>query len=163
MKTLRGATLVIALTALVAEAAAQSAPTPGFGRQSRRPGGVTDEPKVDLSQKPEKQFPVGSSWVAVSLNGRRFGGERPAFLLDKQFRARGFGGCNNFSATAYPLREQGIAVGPLALTKKQCDKALMDLERAFFVALRTAQKWDSDVGSLILKSPSGEIRFERSI
>lgn len=160
MRTLRGATLVIALTALASEAAAQSVPTPGF----RQPGQRREEkPPVDLSQKPEKQFPLGSSWVAVSVNGKRFGGERPAFLVDKQFRARGFGGCNNFSATAYPLREQGIAVGPLALTKKQCDKAVMELERAFFVALRTSQKWDSDVGSLVLKSPAGEIRFERSI
>ena len=104
-----------------------------------RPAGPTRavDPKVPQPGQQDKIFPLGSSWVAVSLNGRAFGGERPTFSLDDQLRARGFGGCNNYSATTYPLREQGMAVGPFALTKKSCDKAAMASEQAFLVALRT--------------------------
>ncbi len=51
----------------------------------------------------------------MSLNGKPFAGaDRPSFIIDKQYRARGFGGCNTFAATAFPLKEQHLAVGPLA-------------------------------------------------
>ena len=100
----------------------------------------------------------------MSLNGKTIGGtERPAFALDEQFRVRGFGGCNSFSATAYPLKEQGIAVGPLAMTKRSCDKGVMASEQAFLGALRSSAKWDTVVGTLVIKGPSGELRFERSM
>ena len=114
--------------------------------------------------KEEKRFPLGTSWIAVSMNGKSFSGtERPAFTLDDQFRARGFGGCNSFSATAFPLKEQGIAVGPLALTRRNCDKGVMASEQTFLTALRTAAKWDTVIGSLVVKGPNGEIKFERSL
>jgi heat shock protein HslJ len=115
-------------------------------------------------EKEEKRFPIGQSWIAISLNGKAFGGsERPAFSLDEQFRVRGFGGCNSFSATAYPLKEQGIAVGPLALTRRNCDKGVMATEQAFLTSLRTAAKWDTVVGSLVIKGPNGELKFERAL
>lgn len=113
--------------------------------------------------KQEKIFPAKVQWVAVSLNGKPFSGERPTFILDEQFRVRGFGGCNTFSAVAYPLREQHIAVGPLAITKKGCDKALMDAERIFLVALRTSAQWDVAGPQLIIKGQNGELKFERSL
>src|SRR5690349_1812109 len=85
-----------------------------------------EEPKpVSPMQKQDKIFPVGTTWTAVDLNGKPFPGERPSFTVDQQFRAKGFGGCNTFSATAYPLRDQRLAVGPFAMTKRSCDKALM--------------------------------------
>ena len=80
----------------------------------------------------------GSRW----LTGKPFSGDKPSFSLDDQLRARGFGGCNTYAATAYPLRDQNLAVGPLAITKKSCDKTVMANEHAFFVALRTSGKWD---------------------
>jgi heat shock protein HslJ len=102
------------------------------------------------------------NWVAISLNGRPFSGERPTFILDEQFRMRGFGGCNTFAATAYPLREQKFAVGPFALTKKTCDKAIMDQERNFLIALRKSVHWDTVVGTLVIKSQDGdELKFDR--
>lgn len=114
--------------------------------------------------KAQKIFPSESTWMAVSLNGKPFGGgERPSFILDKQFRAKGFGGCNSFSATAYPLNQQHIAVGPFALTKRTCDKALMEAEQAFFMALRTASVWDLQGTLLVMKGPNGELKFERSL
>jgi heat shock protein HslJ len=114
--------------------------------------------------KRDRQFPVPSSWVATSLNGKPYSGpDRPTLALDQQYRAKGFGGCNTYSATMYPLREQRLATGPLALTKKQCDKGVMETERAFFIALRTAAQWDFEGVTLVIKSQSGELRLERSI
>jgi heat shock protein HslJ len=135
--------------------------------QSRRNRGNADQQSSGgekVEKKEEKRFPLGQAWIAVSLNNKPFTGvERPAFTLDDQFRARGFGGCNSFSATAFPLREQGIAVGPLALTRRNCDKTVMSTEQAFLTALRTSAKWDTVVGSLVIKGPNGEIKFERSL
>lgn len=132
----------------------------------RRGGGSTtpDQSGLKPSQKEEKKFPLGFSWIAVTLNGKPVQGtERPSFALDEQFRVRGFGGCNSFSATAFPLKEQGIAVGPLAMTKRSCDKGVMALEQSFLTALRTSAKWDTVIGSLVIKGPNGEIKFERSL
>ena len=118
----------------------------------------------DVKKAEEKKFPLGASWIAVSLNGKAYGGtERPAFSMDDQFRVRGFSGCNSFTASAFPLREQGIAVGPLALTGKNCDKGVMAAETAFLTALRTSAKWDTQIGSLVIKGPNGEIKFERAL
>jgi heat shock protein HslJ len=155
MRAFRVAALIVAAAALTTAAEAQ------FKGDRGRAG---QEPQYIPPAKREKQFPVPSRWIAISLNGKAYGGlERPSFTLDQQYRARGFGGCNNFEATAYPLREQRFAVGPLALTRKQCDKAVMDEERAFFVALRTAVQFDLDGAVLIIKGQNGELRFERSI
>lgn len=130
------------------------------GKRSRpepQPGGE------QLAPKQEKQFPLGSSWTVVSLNGKPFSGERPSIAVNQQLRATGFSGCNNFSATLYPLRKQSIAVGPLALTRKSCDKGLMQSEMTFLVALRTAAQWDLVGASLVIKGQNGELRFERSL
>ncbi|HEX2726138.1 MAG TPA: META domain-containing protein [Beijerinckiaceae bacterium] len=156
MKSFR---LVLVLAAL---ASATSA-----GAQAQRQG-AQQQNKQQQSNVPQskrdRQFPVPSSWVATSLNGKPFSGpDRPTLSLDQQYRAKGFGGCNTFSATMWPLREQRMATGPLALTKKKCDKAVMDSEHAFFVAVRTAGQWDFEGVILVIKSQSGELRLERSI
>lgn len=114
----------------------------------------------------EKVFPTGVNWIARALNDKPIAvaGEPPAIFLDDQLRARGFGGCNSFSVTAYPLKSQKIAVGPFALTRKQCDKAAMEVERAFLVALRVASEWDMQgANTLIIKGQGGVLRFERGL
>jgi heat shock protein HslJ len=116
-----------------------------------------------LTQKQEKQFPLGASWTAVTLNGKPFSGERPTMAVSQQLRATGFGGCNNFSATLYPLRQQAIAVGPVARTRKSCDKGVEARELEFLTALRTAAQWDLVGPQLVIKGQNGELRFERSI
>ena len=157
MKLLR----VAALTSVVLMAATAHAQT-GRGRSAKQP--EQQAPQSSVLRKSDKQFPVPSSWIVMSLNGKPYAGfDRPTFTLDQQYRAKGFGGCNTYSATAYPLREQRFAVGPLALTKKQCDKAVMETERAYFVALRTAMQWDLEGVTLVIKGQNGELRFERSI
>jgi heat shock protein HslJ len=161
MNALRLAALLAALATSASMAYAQSAETLG------RPAGPTRQ--VDNKAVPQpggqgKIFPLGSSWIAVSLNGKPFGGgERPSFKLDDQMRATGFSGCNTYSTTAYPLREQGMAVAPFALTKRTCDKAAMATEQAFLMALRSSGKWDIQGRTLIIKSQTGELRLERAL
>jgi heat shock protein HslJ len=111
----------------------------------------------------EKSFPLGVTYMVVSLNGRALPGERPSVLLDQNFRLRGFAGCNNYSAIAYPQQEQGIAVGPFALTNRNCDRSIMNSEQAFLVALRTATRWNTEGHTMTISSPQGEIRLERSL
>lgn len=116
-----------------------------------------------LTPMQPKQFPVGVQWVLVSLNGKSVGLNQPTLQLDAQLRMRGFGGCNTFSAVAYPLKNQGLAVGPLALTRKECPKAEMDLEKAYLLSLRTTAKWEEREGSLILVGQAGELKFDRAL
>ncbi|MCJ2012094.1 META domain-containing protein [Methylobacterium sp. J-076] len=168
MRAVLIATLACTVMAATSQAQAQmgGGPNTGFGKGYRRPGGEDKKAPqyVPGTKAQEKNFPLDSTWTAVSINGKPFGGgDRPSFILDKQYRARGYGGCNTFAATAFPLKEQHIAVGPLALTKKSCDKALAAAEQAFFVALRTAAAWDIVGAQLVLKSPNGELRFDRAL
>jgi heat shock protein HslJ len=132
------------------------------GNAPARPKG---KPPAEAEKKPvkEKIFPLKSSWVAVSLAGKSLGSgaERPTFLLDDHLRARGFSGCNNYSATMFPLRENRLGVGPIALTRKACPKPIMDRERDFLLAIKASQAWDMIDGALIFKSSRGDIRFER--
>ena len=112
-----------------------------------------------------KKFPFDVQWIAVSLNNKPFPGERadrPTLSLDETLRVRGFGACNTYSATAYPLQQQRFAVGPIALTKRECSKEMMSVEKTFLVALRTAQQWDSEEGKLIINGQSGQLVFERT-
>lgn len=158
--TMRAVRMAGLLAALLAASAAQAQ------RKSTNPEEQEKERVEEQRQalkKRDKVFPLKSTWVAVSLNNKPFSGDRPSFTLDDQFRARGFGGCNTFSATAYPLREQRFAVGPLALTKKACDKSVMAAEQQFLVALRHSGQWDIVGSSLVIKTQNGELRFERGL
>ncbi|WP_245410989.1 META domain-containing protein [Microvirga flavescens] len=151
-------TALLATLAVTPAAFAQQAP---IGREAGPARQL--ENKVSRPGQRAKIFPLGSSWLATSLNGKTFTGDRPSFSLDDQLRARGFGGCNTYAATAYPLREQNLAVGPLAITKKSCDKGLMESEHAFFVALRSSGQWDIQGATLVIQTQSGELRFERML
>ncbi|WP_248310724.1 META domain-containing protein [Bosea vaviloviae] len=116
-----------------------------------------------VQQQQEKNFPLGASWTAVSLNGKPISDRRATLMVDQNLRGTGFAGCNTFSAAAYPLRQQSFAVGPLALTKRSCDKGLSDFERSYLTALRATQKWDLVNGKLVLKGGAGELQFDRAL
>ena len=122
-------------------------------------GGTT---AIPLPQQ-EKTFPLGASWSVVALNGKPVQDRRATLIVDKNLRGTGFGGCNTFSASAYPLREQGFAVGPIAITKRSCDKGALDFEKAFLMALRATNKWDLVSGRLVLKGGAGELTLSRSL
>jgi heat shock protein HslJ len=122
-------------------------------------GGTT---AIPLPQQ-EKTFPLGASWSVVALNGKPVQDRRATLMVDQNLRGTGFAGCNTFSASAYPLREQGFAVGPIAITRRSCDKGTLDFERAFLMALRATQKWDLVNGRLVLKGGAGELTLSRSL
>ena len=132
-------------------------------RATRAPTTDPNEGTVN-TQKQEKTFPLGWAWSAYSLNGKVFGAtDRPTFQLDENLRGSGFAGCNTFSATMYPIKEQGFVVGPIAVTRKACPKPQADAEREFLIALRTSQKWDLVAGRLVLTHPKGQLMFDRAI
>lgn len=145
-----GLLLALVGCVFVAPAIAQEQPPAGG-----KPGALTT--------MQQKQFPVGVQWVLVSLNGKSMGLTQPTLQLDAQLRMRGFSGCNTFSAVAYPLKNQGLAVGPLALTRKECAKAEMDLEKAYLLGLRMTGKWEEREGNLFLFGQAGELKFDRAL
>lgn len=110
-----------------------------------------------------KPFPFNVSWTLVSMNGKPPGSDQPTLQLDSQSRMRGYAGCNTFSATAFPLKNQSMAVGPIAVTRKECDKGVMDAEKDYLIALRTARQWEVRDGNLYLRSERGELKFARAL
>lgn len=110
-----------------------------------------------------KQFPLSKQWTLVSLNGKPVSDNRPTLMIDEALRARGFGGCNTFSATAYPLAQQRFAVGPIALTRRSCEKDVMERERVYLVLLRTAAVWDLKDGQLLITGNNGQLKFDRAL
>jgi len=132
------------------------------GRQKMPSREELGTPQQHVPQQ-EKNFPLGASWTVVTLNGRPVADRRATFQVDSNLRGTGFGGCNTFSAASYPMRQQSFAVGPLALTKRSCDKAAADFERSFLTALRATRAWDLVNGKLVLKGGAGEIHFDRAL
>jgi len=134
---------------------------PGYGRSKPAPAAPTQQEGPAIKQ--EKTFPLGASWTALTMNGKPIADKRATLLVDQNLRGTGFGGCNTFSASAYPLRQQGFAVGPVALTRRACDKSLADFERSYLTALRGARNWDVVNGKLVIKGAAGELTFDRGI
>ena len=56
-----------------------------------------------------------------------------------------------------------ILVGPVAVTRKACDKALMEREKNFLLGIRTSAQWEEKDGFLILRGQMGEIKFQRAL
>src|SRR3954465_3583626 len=111
MKVLR-----VTAIACACAVAATSAYAQGISSRAMRQKEADEKEKVEeqkrMVSKQEKRFPLGAAWIAVSLNGKPFtGGERPSFMVSDQYRATGFGGCNAFSATAFPLRHPHTPAG----------------------------------------------------
>lgn len=152
-RTLLGATAAVFAILALAPAHAQSA---------QNDAANPPQPQVPTALRPA-QFPLGVTYEATALNGRAYEGEPPAMILDDTLRMRGFAGCNNYSATAYPLQDQGLAVGPFALTRRQCDQATMARERAFLEALRAGQRWSAEGPMLTIEGPRGTLTFERAL
>jgi heat shock protein HslJ len=112
--------------------------------------------------KEEKTFPKDSNWTLRAMNGKPLpAGAEATLKIDGQFRGSGFSGCNTWSATMWPVRQQRFAVGPVALTKKQCDAQKMAFERAYLVILHNRSSWDLVNGMLEVKSDSGSLSFVR--
>ena len=123
----------------------------------------TDEPPKPLPPQ-QKNFPLDQTWSLKELNGKPVPADIDVSLkIDSTLRGSGFAGCNSWSATMYPIKDQNLAVGPYALTKKQCDKDTMAIEFGFLSALLASPTWDLVNGDLVIKGPRGEMRLARSL
>jgi heat shock protein HslJ len=122
-----------------------------------------DEPPKPLPPL-QKNFPLDQTWQLKELNGKPVPAEIDVSLkIDSTLRGSGFAGCNSWSATMYPIKDQHLAVGPYALTKKQCDKDTMAIEFGFLSALLAQPTWDLVNGELVIKGPRGAMRLARSL
>jgi heat shock protein HslJ len=112
----------------------------------------------------QKNFPLDQTWSLKELNGKPVPpGMDVSLKIDGTLRGSGFTGCNSWSATLYPVKDQHLAVGPYALTKKQCPKDVMQLELGFLSALVGNPEWDLVNGDLVIKGPRGALRLGRSL
>ena len=112
----------------------------------------------------QKNFPLDQTWSLRELNGKPVPPGLDASLkIDGSLRGSGFTGCNSWSATLYPVKDQHLAVGPFALTKKQCPKDIMEVEVGFLSSLVGNPTWDLVNGDLVIKGPRGAMRLARSL
>src|SRR6202521_575447 len=112
----------------------------------------------------QKNFPLDQTWSLRELNGKPVPSGLDASLkIDGNLRGSGFTGCNSWSATLYPVKDQHLAVGPFALTKKQCAKDVMAVEFGFLSGLIGNPTWDLVNGDLVIKGPKGSLRLARSL
>ncbi len=149
---MKSKTVAFLVASLVASA------LPGAAHAQQKPQGAA----APQAQKEEKTFPKDSNWTLRSMNGKPLAaGLEATMRIDGQFRGSGFSGCNTWSATMWPVRNQRFAVGPVALSKKQCDAPKMAFERAYLVILHNRASWDLVNGMLEVKSESGSLSFVR--
>ncbi|HVP98214.1 MAG TPA: META domain-containing protein [Roseiarcus sp.] len=112
----------------------------------------------------QKNFPLDQTWSLRELNGKPVASSVDASLMiDGNLRGSGFTGCNSWSATLYPVKDQHLMVGPFALTKKQCSKDVMAIELGFLSNLTGNPTWDLVNGDLVIKGPRGSMRLARSL
>ena len=154
MKTTKAMFFALALPAAFAAGAAAAAPKKPSAGQPQQPAAIP---------QPEKTFPTKIVWTLYSFNGKPISGDLN-FLIDDNNRGSGSSGCNTWSATMVPSRGQRIGMGPIAITKKACDKAVMALEFAYLTGLRSGPSWDLVGPDLVIKGQQGgEMKFRRSL
>ena len=156
MKTTKTTLLALAAAAaLFLPAGADAAPKPG------KPAAGAQQPAA--IPQPDKSFPTRIVWTLYSFNGKPVSGELN-FLIDENNRGSGSAGCNTWSATMVAQRGQRLAMGPIAITKKQCSKEVTQLEFGFLIALRSGPYWDTVGPDLVIKGEKGgELKFRRSL
>ena len=149
----------------VAAVAAALCFTPAaYGAQK---GPQTEEDNAPPKPLPpmQKNFPLDQTWSLRELNGKPVpAGLDISLKIDGTLRGSGYTGCNSWSATMYPVKDQHLAVGPYALTRRECpSKDLKALEIGFLSALLGSPGWDLVNGDLVIKGPRGWMRLARSL
>lgn len=141
--------LAVSLVALAGSAAAFEKPS--------------DEPPKPLPPL-QKSFPLDQTFSLRELNGKPVPASLDVSLkVDGSLRGSGFAGCNSWSGTVWPAKEQHILAGSFATTHKQCDKDTMAIETGFLGALLGSPAWDLVNGDLVIKGPRGTLRMVRSL
>jgi heat shock protein HslJ len=154
--------MVKSLSLVAVVAAALCCATAAHAKSKGPQSGEDDTPKP--LPPLQKNFPLDQTWSLKDLNGKPVPpGLDISLKIDGTLRGSGFTGCNSWSATLYPVKDQHLAVGPYALTKKQCAKDIMQLELGFLSALVGNPEWDLVNGDLVIKGPRGALRLARSL
>jgi heat shock protein HslJ len=152
-----------AVSVVAAVAAALCFATMAYAAQ-KGPQSEEDEGPPKPLPPQQKNFPLDQTWSLRELNGKPVpAGLDISLKIDGTLRGSGYTGCNSWSATMYPVKDQHLATGPYALTKKQCPKDIMQLEVGFLSALLGSPAWDLVNGDLVIKGPRGTLRLARSL
>ena len=152
------------LLAVVVGAAALSLSVAAFAGPSHGPQSEEDNAPPKPLPPLQKNFPLDQTWSLRELNGKPVPDGLDASLkIDGNLRGSGYTGCNSWSATLYPVKDQHLLVGPFALTKKQCPKDVMAVEFGFLSSLIGQPTWDLVNGDLVIKGPRGSMRLVRSL
>jgi len=123
----------------------------------------SDEPPKPLPPL-AKTFPLDQTFSLRELNGKPVSATLDVSLkIDSALHASGFAGCNTWSGTIWPAKEQHLLAGQFALTHKQCDKETMAIETGFLSGLLGSPAWDLVNGDLVIRGPRGMMRLARSL
>lgn len=103
----------------------------------------------------------GTSWQATSINNGKGGVESNAateavtatFGTDRTLN--GNGGCNTYSSPYTLTGSDGLAIGPVASTRKVCDDAANTVEQQYMAALEATATYQIDGTTLTLRDADG--------
>jgi heat shock protein HslJ len=134
--------------------------------QGRKPKAAPEQ-KQEQGQpggdkKYDKEFPTKANFNLKEINGKAPPGDA-SLMIDGALRGSGSSGCNTWSATIYPIKGQKLAMGPVVMTKKQCDAAMMTFEKEYLTILHSGPTWDTQGDTLTVKGPTGTLTFLRSL
>jgi heat shock protein HslJ len=148
--------------ALVGLAAFVTLPASAQGRKPKAAPEQKQEQQPAGEKKFDKEFPTKATWNLKEINGKAAPADA-SLLIDGTLRGSGSSGCNTWSATIYPIKGQKLAMGPVVMTKKQCDAALMTFEKEFLTILHSGPTWETQGDTLTVKGPTGNLVFTRSL
>jgi heat shock protein HslJ len=129
--------------------------------ETTKPTGIT--PIIPKSDRKSHAFPFDRTMVAVAYKDQQFRDDRPTILVSQNYRGTGFSACNNWSATVLPKNDQNLAIGPVAISKRQCDKRLMHNEQVFLFVMANSRSWSFDGRTLTFTGPFGTMTFQPAI
>lgn len=152
--------ILAAMTAAAALAAQPALAKKKKGHE-QEPGQAQGEKKDDKFAY-ESPFPTKATWQLRTINGKNPPAEA-SLLIDENLRGTGSSGCNTWSATLYPIKGHRLAMGPVAMTKKNCSPEVNNFERAYLTVLRSGPNWDLQGSTLTVKSKYGELTFSRGL
>jgi len=130
--SLRNATLLVALVAIISACSAGASPSP------------TSSGPSTLS---------GTSWKLTMLGNAAPTAE--ATLVFAADSASGSAGCNTFNAT-YTADASSLKFGPIALTRMACEPGVTTFESAYVSALTNTTKYVMTADQLTLQSGGSE-------
>jgi heat shock protein HslJ len=134
--------------------------------QGRKPKAAPEQKQEQAQpgaeKKYDKEFPTKANFNLKEINGKAPAGDA-SLMIDSTFRGSGSSGCNTWSATIYPIKGQRLAMGPLVMTKKICDAAVMTFEKEYLTILHSGPTWDTQGDTLTVKGPTGNLVFLRSL